>query len=194
MCQPNSKTENLQSTGDVPLDTFHVICLHLNTDFRKKLLLFWQRSQKTTDRITSIQSSLQSPRFLSHVHYQRCCIPYLSQFFSLITQLREFFCASFEKTFIIFISSSFWKIARWKNFFPVSMKVLLKAGKIDKSCPGYDLHDFCFPVMSQDGGRKSPICFFLKLCWNCKLRYNGSGNRRKSFQITRAASPKPTFS
>ena len=40
MCQQNSKTENLQSTGDVPLDTFHVICLHLNTDFRKMLLLF----------------------------------------------------------------------------------------------------------------------------------------------------------
>ena len=75
----SSKNENLQSTGNVPLDTVQVLCLDLYIEFRKLLLLFLTKSYKTTDRITSLQSTFRSPRFLSIVHYQRCCIPYLSR-------------------------------------------------------------------------------------------------------------------
>ena len=66
-----------------------------------------------------------------------------------------FFCENFHFYFLKFLENR-----SLKEFFPVSMKVLLKAGNIDKNCPCYDSHVFCFPVMAQDGGRKSLICFF----------------------------------
>ena len=114
-------------------------------------------------------------------------------FFSYSVFSTDFF-ASFLKTIIIFLSSNFWEIVRWKSLFPVSMKVLLKAGNINKSFICSDSHVFWFPVMAQDSGRKSLICFFLKMCWNCKLRYKGSGIRRKKLPINRAAFATRIFS
>ena len=83
-------------------------------------------------------------------------------FFYLQPGFDSFLCASFMKTSIIFPSSNFWKIVRWKFLFSVSKKVFLKASKFNKCFPRADFGAFCFPVTVLKSGRKS-LMFWLQI-------------------------------
>ena len=183
MCQPNSKTENLQSTSDVRLDTFHVICLHLNTDFREMLLLFLTKisedyRQDHVHPVITLKSevsfSCALPKMLHSI---------LVAVFLLIARLREFFMCFFCENFHHFYFLKFLENRSLKEFFLGFSEVSAESWHYRQELYLLWFAHFLFSSYGLRWWQKKPNLFFFKLCWNCKLRYKGSGIRRKNFPL-----------
>ena len=163
--------------------TFYVLTCTLNSESCCYFFLKNHTRLLTGSRPSNHHSKLRNTAHLCSTKV----VPFHSfrGFFYLQCFFDSFFCASSWKLSPFFlppfsVKLQFWGIFSWENLFSVSIKVCLKPGTINKSYHRSGFRVFWFPVMFQKSSRESPV-FGFKLSWKCKLGYNGSRIRRKSF-------------